>query len=105
MLFKEGKFQWERLENLIALARSDSSFDLLPTAQLGIQYLLSDESKFLRRQLLLALTEDDHLHTQEVQRLWNLIKDDLKPTRLFDAAIGALSELSSKENSSNLVLR
>ena len=105
VLFKEGKFQWERLENLIALARSDSSFDLLPTAQLGIQYLLSDESKFLRRQLLLALTEDDHLHTQEVQRLWNLIKDDLKPTRLFDAAIGALSELSNKENSSNLVLR
>jgi len=47
----------------------------------------SDEGKFLRRQLLLALTEDDR-HTQEVQRLWNLVKDDLKPTRLFNAAIG-----------------
>ena len=94
VLFKDGKFQWQRLENLIAIARADSNFDLLPTAQLGLQYLLSNESKFLRRQLLLALIEDDTLHTEEVRRLWNLVKDDLKPTRLFNAAIGALSEFS-----------
>lgn len=94
VLFKDGKFQWQRLENLIAIARADSNFDLLPTAQLGLQYLLSDEGKFLRRQLLLALTEDDTLHTEEVRRLWNLVKDDLKPTRLFNAALGVLSEFS-----------
>ncbi len=52
VLFKDGKFQWERLENMIAIARSDQNFDLLPTAQLGLQYLLSDEGRFLRRQLL-----------------------------------------------------
>ena len=94
VLFKDGKFQWQRLENLIALARTDRNFDFLPTAQLGLQYLLSDEGKFLGRQLLLALTEDDRLHTEEVRRLWNLVKDDLKPNRLFDVAIGALTELS-----------
>jgi predicted unusual protein kinase regulating ubiquinone biosynthesis (AarF/ABC1/UbiB family) len=96
VLFKDGKFQWERLENMIAIARSDQNFDLLPTAQLGLQYLLSDEGKFLRRQLVLALTEDDRLHTEEVQRLWNLVKDDLKPRRLFDVALSALSEISSE---------
>lgn len=95
VLFKDGRFQWERLENLIAIARTDDRFDLLPTAQLGLQYLLSDEGMFLRRQLLIALTEDDRLHTEEVQRLWNLIKDDLKPARLFNAAIGALAEFST----------
>lgn len=95
VLFKDGKFQWQRLENLIAIARSDRNFDLMPTAQLGLQYLLSEEGKFLRRQLLLALTEDNRLHTEEVQRLWNLVKDDIKPTRLFvDAALGALAEFS-----------
>ncbi len=96
VLFKDGKFQWERLENMIAIARSDKQFDLLPTAQLGLQYLLSDEGKFLRRQLVLALTEDDRLHTQEVQRLWNLVKDDLKPGRLFDVALSALTEISTE---------
>jgi predicted unusual protein kinase regulating ubiquinone biosynthesis (AarF/ABC1/UbiB family) len=95
VLFKDGKFQWERLENLIVIARTDGKFDLLPTAQLGLQYLLSDEGKYLRRQLLIALTEDDRLHTEEVQRLWNLIKDDLKPARLFTAAIDALAEFSA----------
>ncbi|MBW4445654.1 MAG: AarF/ABC1/UbiB kinase family protein [Spirirestis rafaelensis WJT71-NPBG6] len=94
VLFKDSKFQWQRLENLIAIARTDNNFDLLPTAQLGLQYLLSDEGKFIQRQLLLALTEDDRLHTEEVQRLWNLVKDDLKPTRLLNAAIGILTEFS-----------
>lgn len=102
VLFKDGKFQWQRLENLIAIARSDEKFDLLPTAQLGFQYLISDEGQFLRRQLLLALIEDDRLHTEEVQRLWNLIKEDLGPTRLFNAAISALAAISSQSTTALL---
>jgi predicted unusual protein kinase regulating ubiquinone biosynthesis (AarF/ABC1/UbiB family) len=96
ILFKNGKFQWQRLENMIAIARTDGNFDLLPTAQLGLQYLLSAEGQFLRRQLLLALIEDDRLHTEEVRSLWNLVKDELKPARLFDVALGALNELSTE---------
>ncbi|MFM7425390.1 MAG: ABC1 kinase family protein [Elainella sp.] len=91
VLFKDGKFQWERLENLIAIARSDTQFDILPTAQLGLQYLLSEEGQYLRQQLILALVEDDRLHTAEVRRLWDLIKDDVKPSRLLNAALGALA--------------
>ena len=96
LLFKGGKFQWHRLENLIAIARSDTNFDILPTAQLGLQYLLSEEGQLLRKKLILALIEDDRLHTEEVQRLWELIKDDVKPGRLFNAAWGALAELSAQ---------
>jgi predicted unusual protein kinase regulating ubiquinone biosynthesis (AarF/ABC1/UbiB family) len=94
VLFKDGKFQWQRLENLIAIARTDGNFDVVPTAQMGFQYLISEEGKFLRRQVVFALTEDDRLHTEEVQRLWNLVKDDLKPDRLLNVAIGILTELS-----------
>lgn len=96
VLFKDGKFQWQRLENMISIARSDSQFDLIPTAQLGLQYLFSEEGKYLRRQLLLALTEDERLHTEEIQRLWSLVKDDLKPRRLFDVAFNALKEISTE---------
>ncbi len=94
ILFKDGKFQWHRLENLIAIARTGGTFDLLPSAQLGLQFLLSDEGKFLREQVLIALTEDDRIHTEPVQRIWNLVKDDLQPGRLFNAAIGALAEFT-----------
>jgi predicted unusual protein kinase regulating ubiquinone biosynthesis (AarF/ABC1/UbiB family) len=96
VLFKDGKFQWSRLENLIAIARTNGKFDLLPSAQLGLQFLLSDEGKYLRQQLLIALTEDDRLHTEEVQRLWDLIKDELQPVRLFNAALGAIAEFSTE---------
>jgi predicted unusual protein kinase regulating ubiquinone biosynthesis (AarF/ABC1/UbiB family) len=96
ILFKDGKFQWQRLENLIAIARTDGNFDLVPTARMGLQYLLSDEGKFLRRQVVIALTEDDRLHTAEVQRLWDLVKDDLQPNRLLNVALGALAELSKE---------
>jgi len=94
VLIKDGKFQWQRLENLLQIARSDNGFDLLPTAQLGIQYLLSDEGQYLRQQLILALVEGDRLHTAEVRRLWDLVKDDVKPARLFDVALGALRSFS-----------
>lgn len=102
LLFKDGKFQWERLEDLIAIARADNSFDLLPTAQMGLQYLLSDEGQYLRQQLVIALTEDDRLHTAEVQRLWNLVKDELQPNRIFDVALGALNDFSKERTAALL---
>ncbi len=96
VLFKDGKFQWQRLENIISIARSDDSFDLLPTAQLGIQYVLSEEGESLRRQLILALIEDDKLHTDEVQRLWSLFKEDIQIDRLWWAAWNSLRDFSSQ---------
>ncbi|MDB9436542.1 AarF/ABC1/UbiB kinase family protein [Dolichospermum lemmermannii CS-548] len=94
VLFKDGKFQWQRLENLITIARTDSNFDVLPTAKMGLEFILSEEGKFLRRQLVLAITEDDRLHTEEVQSLWDLVKDDLPPNRLLNVAISLLTEFS-----------
>ena len=96
VLIKDGKFQWQRLENMIGIARSDAGFDILPTAQLGLQYLLSEEGQYLRNQLLLALTEDDRLHTDEVQRLWSLIKDDLQPQTIINLALTAVREISAE---------
>jgi len=97
VLFKDNKFQWHRLENLISIARTSSNFDLLPTARIGASYLLSEEGAFLRRQVLLALVEDDRLHTEEVQRLWDLVKDDLQPTRLIGAAVHAIAQYSTTQ--------
>ncbi|NER78425.1 MAG: AarF/ABC1/UbiB kinase family protein [Leptolyngbya sp. SIO1D8] len=90
VLFKDGKFQWQRLENLLQIARNDNSFDILPTASLGLQFLMSDEGQYLRQKLILALTEDDHLHTEEVEKLWNLVKEDLTPSKVLGAAWDAL---------------
>ena len=96
VLIKDGKFHWERLENMIAIAQTDSRFDLLPTARLGLQYLLSNEGQYLRNQLLLAFTENERLHTEEVQRLWSLIKDDLNPQQIFNLAFSTIRDFSAE---------
>ncbi|MGB3298411.1 MAG: hypothetical protein WBA76_09090 [Phormidesmis sp.] len=102
VLFKDGRFQWERLENLLMIASADKSFDIVPTAGMGLQFLMSDEGQYLRRQILLALTEDNRLHTEEVQRLWSLVKDDLQPNRLLGVAWDALADFS-RERAAALV--
>jgi predicted unusual protein kinase regulating ubiquinone biosynthesis (AarF/ABC1/UbiB family) len=96
VLFKDGKFQWQRLENMLAIARSDSQFDILPTAQMGFQYLMSEEGEEIRRMILLALTEDDRLHTEEVQRLWALLKDEFQPQKLLGVAWSSFRNFSGE---------
>jgi hypothetical protein len=59
----------------------------LPTAQMGLQFLLSEEGLFLRNKLVMALTEDDKLHLSEVQQLWKLLKVELEPTKVLSVAL------------------
>nr|WP_313887329.1 AarF/ABC1/UbiB kinase family protein [Nodosilinea sp. LEGE 07088] len=94
VVFQDGQLQWQRLENMLAIARSDSGFDLLPTAGVGLNFLMSEEGTYLRQMLVLALTEDDRLHTQEVQRLWALVKDDITLDKVLGVAWGALANYS-----------
>ncbi len=95
VVLQDGKIQWHRLENMIGIARSEGNFDLLPTAQMGLQFLLSDEGQFLRNKLVMALTEDDQLHLQEVQQLWQILKVELQPTNFFNVALNAITSFSS----------
>ncbi len=92
VLIKDGKLQWQRLENMIGIARSDNNFDLLPTAQLGFQFLMSPEGRSLRNQIVMALTEDNRLHVSEVQQLWNLVKGELEPAKLLNVAFEAIAQ-------------
>ena len=63
VLFQNGKFQWKRLEKLIALAKEGSGgLDLSDTVRDGARVVLLDDK--LRMQLLNALTEDNRLHVE-----------------------------------------
>jgi len=108
VLFQDGKFQWARLENLIALAREGGmsgvgsndgnniggggSIDLSDTVADGARVVLLDAE--LRRQLLLALTEDDRLHFDEVQRLFGMVRGELDPAKVVQKGLGQLPNLA-----------
>ena len=92
ILIKDNKFQWSRLENMLTIASSEESFNLLPTAQLSLQYLFSDEGQYLRHKLLLALTENDKLHIEEIQKIWKVISNELHPQQLLTILINILQK-------------
>ncbi|KAL8264046.1 hypothetical protein R6Q59_022176 [Mikania micrantha] len=99
VLFKDGVFQWKRLENLIVLAKENVSkmssnpalqannihssrelkvqkkLDLTDTIKDGARLFLIDEG--IRRQLLLALTEDSKLHVEELVDVYRLVEDQI----------------------------
>ncbi|XP_021276315.1 protein ACTIVITY OF BC1 COMPLEX KINASE 1, chloroplastic [Herrania umbratica] len=99
VLFKDGVFQWKRLENLIVLAKEnvakmssnpalqvknapnsrsrkiERKLDLTDTIKDGARLFLFDEG--IRRQLLLALTEDSKLHVQELVDVYRLVEDEI----------------------------
>ena len=91
VLFKDDKFQWARLENLLAIAKADGDFDIIPTASMGIKFLTSKDGEYIRRRILLALTEDNRLHTEEVMRIWNMLSGDIEPAKLWNMAVNALT--------------
>ncbi|CAI7791734.1 unnamed protein product [Closterium sp. NIES-53] len=69
-----------------ALAVADGGLDLRETIRDGARVLLMDPG--LRRQLLLAFTQDSRLHVKEVMDLYRLVADDL-PT---DDLVGDIVE-------------
>lgn len=100
VLFKDGIFQWKRLENLITLAKENVAkmssnpalkgnntrrrsrelqvirkLDLTDTIKDGARLFLIDEG--IRRKLLLALTEDSKLHVQELVDVYRLLEDQI----------------------------
>lgn len=92
VLFQGGRFQWKRLENLLALAKEgvagrggQGGLDLSDTAKDALRVLLLDDK--LRTQLLLALTEDNRLHVDEVLNLLRLVQNDINPQKLVGEVV------------------
>ena len=87
VLFKQDKFQWRRLENLIDLARDGGgNLDLTDTVTDGAGLLITDTK--LRTQLLLALTEDDRLQVDELTRLFAILRNEIDVQKIVQKTIG-----------------
>lgn len=95
VLFQDGRMQWERLENLIALAKegtSAASLDLSATAKDALRVFLLDDA--LRTQLIAALTEDNRLHVREISHLLEIVQDDIDIPSLTSSLVSELPSLT-----------
>eukprot|EP00210_Caulerpa_lentillifera_P007137 g6827.t1 len=96
VLFQDGKFQWKRLENLIALAKEGTggggSLDLNGTIKDAVRLFLMDPK--LRQQVIDAFTEDDKLHLEEVGSLLEIIGPDFDAQQIVSETLADLPQLS-----------
>ena len=100
VLFKDGSFQWDRLENLIALAKEGPSGgmlgapggpDLSTTLRDGVKVLVLDD--LLRQQLVEALTADSRLHVDEAASLLRMLGSEVDTSKLARDAIRDLPNI------------
>ncbi len=52
LLFKDGKFRWNRLENLLRNARNSQDYDLNLVLNQGVDFLSSERGAFIRDKLV-----------------------------------------------------
>ncbi|AFY32034.1 AarF/ABC1/UbiB kinase family protein [Calothrix sp. PCC 7507] len=52
LLFKDGKFRWNRLENLLRNARGNEDYDLNLVVNQGVDFLASERGAFIRDKLV-----------------------------------------------------
>jgi hypothetical protein len=71
---------------------SAAGLDLSDTVRDAARLLLLDEK--LRRQVIMALTEDNRLHVREVQQVLALLQGDVNPTQLVGQVVRDLPSIS-----------
>jgi predicted unusual protein kinase regulating ubiquinone biosynthesis (AarF/ABC1/UbiB family) len=57
LLFREGEFRWNRLENLLKNAKDSLDYDLNEGIDRAAEFLLSERGEFIRQELAMRLVE------------------------------------------------
>lgn len=87
LLFKDGSFRWNRLENLLTNARSSDEYDLNQVIDQSLDFILSDRGTFIR----------DYLADEIVRGLDNFGSSTLQNvTRAIQKGIGIKVDKTAK---------
>ncbi len=86
LLFKDGSFRWNRLENLVRNARSSKGYDINRALDQAAEFLLSERGASIREKLIDELTASSTVNPnvpggkasglQNLERLWSLLRED-----------------------------
>ncbi|MFS8879050.1 AarF/ABC1/UbiB kinase family protein, partial [Synechococcus sp. H55.8] len=77
LLFNQGQFRWNRLENLLRNAANSEDFDLQGSLEKAVEFIFSERGAFLRERLVDVLFSSSGNGTSDglahLQRLWELL--------------------------------
>jgi predicted unusual protein kinase regulating ubiquinone biosynthesis (AarF/ABC1/UbiB family) len=78
LLFQDGTFRWNRLENLLRNAKDSSEYDLNKAIDQGIEFLFSERGEFIREHLVNEIVEGvDGMGQMAVSRVTAVVRDRL----------------------------
>ncbi|MBW4651850.1 MAG: AarF/ABC1/UbiB kinase family protein [Kaiparowitsia implicata GSE-PSE-MK54-09C] len=78
LLFKDGSFRWNRLENLMRNAKDSSEYDLNGAVDQALNFLMSERGEFIREYLVEEIVKSvDSLGQTTLNRMTGLIQERL----------------------------
>ena len=110
ILFKDGEFRWNRLENLLRNASSSEDYDLDNAADRAIEFLLSERGEFLRSQLadvMFSNTSNGNSGVDNLRRVLSVLQEDaqFEPLRFLPTLGKAALRREAQELGLQLVSR
>ncbi|PZU99402.1 MAG: hypothetical protein DCE90_02510 [Pseudanabaena sp.] len=96
LLFRDGEFRWNRLENLLSNAQTNPDYNLSGTLDKGIDFLLSDRSEFMHDRIIDEIVKGIEVEASKrlPQGLRNIMGDIVVDPRLKSDQGSSPSSLS-----------
>ncbi len=98
LLFRDGEFRWNRLENLLSNAQENPDYNLNGTLDKGIDFLLSDRSEFMHDRIIDEIVKGIEVETSK--RLPERFRTSLIGDIVIDPKVKAT--ISTTDNPSSL---
>ncbi len=92
LLFREGEFRWNRLENLLRNASNSRDFNLKDSLEKALDFIFSERGEFLRERLVevvFSRTQQGSSGMDHLQRVWELLSKNpsFQPMELVPAMV------------------
>ncbi|NJM97684.1 MAG: AarF/ABC1/UbiB kinase family protein [Phormidesmis sp. RL_2_1] len=93
LLFQDGRFRWNRLENLLRNAKDSDDYDLNQVLNQTLEFLFSERGEFLRDRIADELAKElDKVGYSLIQRVARALKLQAFERDLLAAPIGATEQ-------------
>ncbi len=104
LLFKDGRFRWNRLENLLKNARNSYDYDSRDALNQGLEFLASERGAFIRTKLVDELFKGvDALGRNVMHNFTHLLRERVGVTAITEVPGASSEEKETLEHIKNII--
>ena len=104
LLFKDGRFRWNRLENLLKNARNSQDYDSSNALDQGLEFLASERGAFIRTKLVDELFKGvDALSRSVMHNFTHVLRERVGVTAITEVPGASIEEKETLEHIKNII--